>query len=350
MLNTKKGFLRSCILAACSCLLFWPLPASAQCGANIDCSTCGGTGKVGCSVSGGAGCVTSCGSGCDSGIACAQSCKNKPPVLITGSCGGGGGQTLLSRPRSIIAGARSITAADFETVAYVPCAASNRAASPRTHLVYSASAYRYQQQGSHARIDTIVSSWIPIEIRNPSVVTDALGLLKETSYDIHNNGNSPLIAWDVRVEAFASSDETQPFFAFDVTRDAWIGPQVLGIQPGGSLHDGANVSSTLASPAHVTMTLRYAEFADGTRLGPGAAVVYQSILAHREEVRHVVEEISAMTQRNDPLALISWLKRPRQQGESFTAYSYRTLLGDIAKEQGSQAVTQEVSRKLQKKM
>lgn len=349
MLNIKEPFLISCTLAACSFFLFCPPPLSAQCSANLDCSTCGGSGKIGCSVSGGAGCTTSCDTGCDGGVGCSQNCLHKPPVQLSGSCGGGSGQTFLSRPGLTIAGTQSVRAADFETVAYVPCAASNHAKLAHSRLLHVVSA-RQNQQPTRVTTDTIVSPSIPIEIRNVSVVTDALGLLKQTSYDIQNNGSNPLIAWDVRVEAFASPTDTQPFFAFDVTRDAWIGPQVSGVQPGANLRDSANISSTLASPAHVTMTVRYAEFADGTRLGPGASVVYQSILARREQVRHLVEEISTMSQRTDSAALISWLKRPRQQGESFASYSYRTLLGDIAKEQGMQAMMQEVTRTLQEKM
>ncbi len=246
--------------------------ASAQCSATQNCALCNGSGTVSCTATGGAGCTTDCANGCPGASCCTQCPKgthcNEACCTVSGA---------TASPNTFC----NFTPVD--AVAWVR---------PRQKLLPASYGRLEANRGATQslpvqlpRVRTATPADIPVQISGVRPEMSSTGHLKTIHYTLANDGSAPLIAWRVIWAIYTGGRTDKPTLMVADRSDYWYGGASDVIASGASGQSW--VCAAGSASAKVTLLrgyLDYAEFADGSRVGPAVAKVFPE-LEHRRAVR-----------------------------------------------------------------
>lgn len=187
-----------------------------------------------------------------------------------------------------------------------------------------------------------VPSTVPLEILNVQVTPTPSGM-GGMSYALRNDSEQALVAVEIKwtISGAASEKLVQ---VDDI--DAWTDPSGMLASDGDKVfHKGALRSKEATPVTGVTGTITYAEFADGTRVGPDAnGVVYQQLRADRLALKAAYQQLLSTYSTGGKNALIEAIHSIGTSAQTMAYREARLTLGDSLQKKGFDSMLQDLQR------
>lgn len=187
-----------------------------------------------------------------------------------------------------------------------------------------------------------VPSTVPLEILNVQVTPTPSGM-SGMHYVLRNDSGQALIAAEIR---WTISTANGPAIIEANDSDAWMKASGM-LAPGAEMtyNEGALVSKGPSPVTGVAATITYAEFADGTRVGPDAnGAVYQRLRADRLAVKTACQQLLGTYRTGGKEALLDAIHSIGTSAQTMAYREARMMLDQFLQKQGFDAMVQDLQR------